>query len=84
MAPDRFKAFRIHNDADGYHAGFEDLRLDDLGPGAVTVRVAWSSVNYKDALAATGKGKILRRFPLVGGNLFYRIDADVSLAGGPF
>ena len=67
MAPDRFKAFRIHNDADGYRAGFEDLRLDDLGPGAVTVRVAWSSVNYKDALAATGKGKILRRFPLVGG-----------------
>ncbi|WP_298193541.1 YhdH/YhfP family quinone oxidoreductase [Metallibacterium sp.] len=67
MQRDRFKAFRIHSDATGYHAGFEDLTLDQLTAGEVTVRVAWSSVNYKDALAATGQGKILRRFPLVGG-----------------
>jgi len=64
---DRFDAFRIHSDASGYRAGFERIGLDDLTPGNVTVRVAWSSVNYKDALAATGRGKILRRFPLVGG-----------------
>ena len=67
MQCDRFKAFRIRSDASGYRAGFEQIGLDDLTPGNVTVRVEWSSVNYKDALAATGQGKILRRFPLVGG-----------------
>lgn len=62
-----FKAFRIHRDANGHRAGFETLKLADLSPGEVTVKTAWSSVNYKDALAATGQGKILRKFPLVGG-----------------
>ena len=65
--PQRFKAFRIHKDATGVVALFEQLRLDDLTPGEVVVRVRCSSINYKDALAATGKGRILRRFPLVGG-----------------
>jgi len=64
---DNFRAFRIHNDDDGYHAGIESLTLDDLSPGEVVIKTAYSSVNYKDALAGTGKGKILRRFPLVGG-----------------
>src|SRR4030095_4856617 len=41
--------------------------LDDLGAGAVVIKAAYSSVNYKDALAATGAGKIMRRFPLIGG-----------------
>lgn len=62
-----FKAFRIHNDTTGYRAGIEDMRVDDLSPGEVLVKVAYSSVNYKDALAGTGKGKILRQFPLNGG-----------------
>ena len=65
--PDRFRAFRIHDDSDGYRAGVENLELDDLAPGNVTIRVAWSGLNYKDALAATGQGRILRRAPLVGG-----------------
>ena len=39
----------------------------DLDPGDVTVRVQYASINFKDALAATGKGKIIRRFPCVGG-----------------
>lgn len=65
--PARFRAFRIHDDADGYRGGIEAISLDDLNPGEVVVKVAYSSVNYKDALAGTGKGKILRRFPLVGG-----------------
>jgi NADPH2:quinone reductase len=64
---DRFKAFRIHVDGDGTKAGFEHLGLDDLSAGDVVIRVAYSSINYKDALAATGAGKILRRSPLVGG-----------------
>jgi acrylyl-CoA reductase (NADPH) len=62
-----FSAFRIHNDEAGYRAGLESLTLDQLSPGEVVIRARWSSVNYKDALAGTGKGKILRRFPLVGG-----------------
>jgi len=65
--PATFPAFRIHNDDAGYHSGIEPVSLDDLAPGEVVVKAAWSSVNYKDALAGTGKGKILRRFPLVGG-----------------
>ncbi len=62
-----FRAFRIHNGADGYRSGIETLALDDLNPGEVVIRSAYSSVNFKDALAGTGQGKILRRFPLVGG-----------------
>lgn len=63
-----FKAFRIHSE-DGRHveARLEDITLDDLSDGDVVIRGAWSSINYKDALAGTGSGRILRRFPLVGG-----------------
>ena len=65
--PAAFPAFRIHDDASGHHAGIEDISLGDLAPGEVVIRTAYSSVNYKDALAGTGEGRILRRFPLVGG-----------------
>lgn len=64
---DSFTAFRIHNDANGYRSGTESVALDDLNPGEVVIKTAYSSVNFKDALAGTGEGKILRRFPLVGG-----------------
>ena len=62
-----FRALRIHNDAKGYRAGLETLALDDLSPGEVVIKTAYSSVNYKDALAGTGKGKILRQYPMNGG-----------------
>jgi len=62
-----FKAFRIHSEAGKVTARFESLTLNDLAPGDVVIRVTHSDINYKDALAATGAGKILRRFPLVGG-----------------
>ena len=62
-----FHAFRIHNDDAGYRAGIESIGADALSPGEVLVAVAYSSVNYKDALAGTGKGKILRQYPLNGG-----------------
>lgn len=65
--PTSFRAFRIRNDAAGYRSGIETLTIDDLAPGELVIRTAYSSVNYKDALAGTGKGKILRTFPLVGG-----------------
>lgn len=67
LVPDSFKAFRIHNDAEGYRSGIEKIGLNDMSEGDVIIRGEWSGINYKDALAATGKGKILRKFPLVGG-----------------
>jgi len=65
--PATFSAFRIHQDGTGHRSGLEEVTLDDLLPGEVTIEVRYSSVNFKDALAGTGRGKILRRFPLVGG-----------------
>ena len=65
--PARFDAFRIHNDDAGYRSGVEQIAINDLADGEIDIRVAHSSVNFKDALAGTGQGKILRRFPLVGG-----------------
>lgn len=70
MAPsgvDSFNALRIHGDDSRVDARLERLTVADLSPGEVVIRVAWSGINYKDALAATGQGRILRRFPLVGG-----------------
>ncbi len=65
--PKIFRAFRIHNDDNMHRAGVENIALDDLAPGEVVIKTAYSSINYKDALAGTGEGKILRMFPLVGG-----------------
>jgi NADPH2:quinone reductase len=64
---EKFRAYRIHDQDGDIKAGFESLSLDDLREGEVVIRAAWSSINYKDALAATGKGKILRTSPCVGG-----------------
>ncbi|TAK51537.1 MAG: oxidoreductase [Gammaproteobacteria bacterium] len=64
---EQFRAFRIHERDGGVAAGFETMGIDELTPGEVVIRVRWSSINYKDALAATGAGRILRRFPLNGG-----------------
>jgi len=44
-----------------------EMGTDELSPGNVVVRVRWSGINYKDALAVTGRGKILKRFPLNAG-----------------
>ena len=63
-----FKAFKV------FERGRQDLRArrsssrsTSLSAGEVVIKAAYSSVNYKDALAATGAGKIMRRFPLIGG-----------------
>jgi NADPH2:quinone reductase len=64
---DPFRAFRVHNEDGEISARLESTNLESLSPGNVVIRAAWSDVNYKDALAATGKGKIMRRFPMVGG-----------------
>src|SRR5688572_23961508 len=62
-----FRAFRIFNDDGKIQGRIVDARLAELTPGEVVIRASYSSVNYKDALAATGTGKILRSFPLIGG-----------------
>lgn len=62
-----FKAYQI-TEVDGKARGaFVTMEDSQLDAGEVTIRVAYSSVNYKDALAATGAGRIIRRFPCVGG-----------------
>ena len=63
----KFKAFRIHSENGKIVARFEEISLGDLSAGEVVIRVSHSDINYKDALAATGAGRILRRYPLVGG-----------------
>ncbi len=63
----KFKAYRLREADRKVTASFEDMTIDELDAGEVVVRVAYSSVNYKDALAATGAGRIIRRFPCVGG-----------------
>jgi len=67
MPTSTFKAFRIHEAGGKVLARFEDLTLEQLSPGEVVIDVQYSDINYKDALAATGAGRILRRYPLVAG-----------------
>lgn len=68
---DKFQSYRINQvESDGEKriaAQFEQMSVDDLTEGDVVIRVSHSTINFKDALAATGKGKILRRYPLNGG-----------------
>ncbi|MCF7979923.1 MAG: acryloyl-CoA reductase [Chromatiaceae bacterium] len=61
------QAFRIHQDDDGHRAGVEAVAIAQPTQGEVLVRVSASGVNYKDALAGTGKGKVIKRFPITGG-----------------
>lgn len=62
-----FKAYVIHQEEGKIAARFVDMEETQLDAGELTIAVGWSSVNYKDALAATGAGRIVRRFPCVGG-----------------
>jgi putative YhdH/YhfP family quinone oxidoreductase len=64
---EKFKAYRLSEVERKIQAEFVECTLDDLDPGEVVVRVAYSDVNYKDALAATGKGRILLRPVCIGG-----------------
>ena len=64
---DKFRVYRLREADRKVSAAFEQSTIDELDPGEVTIRVAYSGVNYKDALAATGAGRIIRRFPCVGG-----------------
>ncbi len=67
-----FLACRVHNDNGTVQHQLQTLSLNDLTAGEVVIKVHYSSINYKDALAATGRGKILKKFPL---------NAGIDLAG---
>jgi len=62
-----FKGLLIEKDEAGYRAGLQDIDEGNLPEGDVLVRVQYSTLNYKDALAITGKGPVVRRFPMVPG-----------------
>src|SRR3970282_8363 len=62
-----FDAFRIFEENKKVQGRIVRATIDELGPGDVVIRAAYSSVNYKDALAGDSAGQILRRFPLIGG-----------------
>jgi putative YhdH/YhfP family quinone oxidoreductase len=64
---EKFKAYKLTEADRKIRAEFVDCTLDELDPGELVVRVAYSDVNYKDALAATGKGRILLRPSCIGG-----------------
>ena len=64
----KFNVLRVYEETNGITARVTEVALDELGAGSVVLKTAYSSVNYKDALAATGVGgKIIRKYPLVGG-----------------
>ena len=67
MASETFNALVAEGSNAGYTVGFQRLTKDSLPAGEVLVEVLYSSLNYKDGLAVTGRGKILRKFPMVCG-----------------
>ncbi|MCA1667612.1 MAG: oxidoreductase, partial [Thermomicrobia bacterium] len=67
MANDQFKAL-VLTEADGtVQSEIKALNTGDLPDGDVLVSVAYSTLNYKDGLAVTGKGRVVRRYPMVPG-----------------
>ena len=62
-----FKAILINKDEKGYRADLAELDETDLPAGEVLVKVLYSTLNYKDGLAITGKGPVVRAFPMVPG-----------------
>ena len=87
-----FNAILINKDDTGYRAHHAQVEETQLPEGDVTVKVQYSGLNYKDGLAITGKGPVVRRFPMVPGidlvgtveqseNPHYRIGDSVILNG---
>ena len=62
-----YRALQINKDDAGYRCELKELDESALPDGDVTVQVAWSTLNYKDGLAITGKGPVVRKFPLTPG-----------------
>src|SRR5690242_2197688 len=67
MSQTTFKALFLEQNAENVRPTFRELSVDELPEGDVLVSVAYSTLNYKDALAITNKGKIIRSFPFIPG-----------------
>jgi len=65
--PDTFRAYVVNRDGDRFERGLRSLLPADLPEGEVEIRVEWSSINFKDGLAATADGKVARAYPLIPG-----------------
>jgi acrylyl-CoA reductase (NADPH) len=79
-----FQAIRIDKTATGTEASLVSLDEAALPPGEVTVRVEYSTINYKDALALTGKSPVVRKFPMVAGiDLAGRVESSTTPAWKP-
>jgi putative YhdH/YhfP family quinone oxidoreductase len=66
-SPTSFPAWVVESVDGAVHGRLRSLEVEALSPGDVLLEAAWSSVNYKDALAATGRGRLIRQFPMVPG-----------------
>lgn len=64
---DRFRALVVDKSDASFSVEIKEMTLDELPPGEVTIRVAWSGVNYKDGLAGIPDGRILETYPLIPG-----------------
>ncbi|WP_261540155.1 MDR family oxidoreductase [Burkholderia multivorans] len=62
-----FRGIVVNKDESGYRAALEEIAVSQLSDGDVTVKIAWSTLNYKDGLAITGRSPVVRSFPLVPG-----------------
>src|ERR1051326_1169915 len=79
-----FRAIRIDKVGKGQSAALVDFDEKDLMDGDVTVRVEWSTINYKDGLALTGKSPVVRRFPMIPGiDLAGTVEASSNPAWKP-
>lgn len=67
MTEDRFKALVANQAGTGIQTAVQELQLEALPAGEVLISVAYSSLNYKDGLAVTGKGKVIRQYPMIPG-----------------
>lgn len=67
MADLRFRAFVVNKTETEFSARLTELKVEDLSAGEVVIKVAYSSINYKDGLASIPEGRIIRKYPLVPG-----------------
>lgn len=75
-----FKGILIDKDDSGYRATLQEINDDQLPEGDVTVRVAYSTLNFKDGLAITGSSPVVRKFPMVPG---IDLAGTVEVSGHP-
>jgi len=81
---DTFRALRLHKTDGAPDVRFEGLTLDDLAPADVTVAIEYSTINYKDGLAITGRAPIVRSWPLIPGiDLAGTVEASENSAFRP-